>query len=250
MDLSEVRAQNAARHPWELARADAITTIIGRHRARLSSVLDYGCGDGFTGQIVRDRFQAASLLGFDVGLKPEECGTRVVEGGTLALERDEVKVGDRRFELVLLCDVIEHVEDDVGLLAKVAERWLAADGLVMVTVPAFQALFTDHDRVLKHHRRYDAGMLARAAHAAGLERVEDGFLFGSLLPLRALAKLGEPLLPRRPLDTHGIGGWTGGPLITSALRRFLDLDNRFLLRARRLGLRLPGLSAWMLCTRR
>jgi trans-aconitate methyltransferase len=224
--------------------------IIGRQRAHVASVLDYGCGDGFTGEAVQARFHARSLVGVDVHLPPEACGTRTTAAGTLELLRDDANLGERRFELVLLCDVIEHVEEDADLMSRVVNRWLAPGGLVLVTVPAFQTLFSAHDHALKHYRRYDVEGLLHVVRAAGLECIEEGYLFGSLLPLRVATKIAEELRGAKPEQEHGIGGWTHGSVLSSALTLALELDNAALLAARRLGLRLPGLTAWALCKTR
>jgi hypothetical protein len=246
MDLSEMRAGEFARHPWERARAAAIIDIIGRERRHLASILDYGCGDLFTGLEARSFFGANKLVAFDVNFPEHRCGLRDVEGADVELIRVEESIGTRRFELVLLCDVIEHVPDDVALLRSVAQRWLASTGLVLVTVPAFQSLFSNHDRALKHYRRYSGEDLRDVLARADLFPVADGYLFGSLLPARFLAKLREHLHGDAS-DAHGIGQWSGGELLTNGLTRFLKLDNELLIAAARRGLKLPGLTAWALC---
>ncbi len=247
MDLSEIRSHGRARHPWELARARALSEIIGRRRGRVDSVLDYGCGDGFTGEALQAKLGAQALVGVDVHLPPAACGKQTTPRGTIERVREDAELGERRFELVLLCDVIEHVAEDSALLARVVRRWLAPDGLVLVTVPAFQALFSSHDRALRHHRRYDARSLETVLRAAGLERIDDGYLFGSLLPVRAASKLAEWLRGPKPASDHGVGGWDRGALASRTLRTALELDNAALLTARQFGLRLPGLTAWALC---
>ena len=71
----------------------------------------------------------------------------------------------------------------------------------MVTVPAFQALFSEHDRFLKHQRRYSLSGLRDVVAKSGLAAVADGHLFGSLLPARAVATaIGE-----RPTAPAGAG---------------------------------------------
>ncbi len=56
-----------------------------------------------------------------------------------------------------MLDVIEHVEDDVGFVRDVVDGSLAPGGWVLVSVPAYQSLFSSHDRALKHFRRYAPG---------------------------------------------------------------------------------------------
>jgi SAM-dependent methyltransferase len=249
LDLSEVRSGTIARHPWELARTRAILQIL-RRRGSFGAVLDYGCGDGFTGREVQKAFSAAQLVGVDTELPPSSCGVQHVPEGSHELARDESTLGDRKFDLLLLCDVIEHVADDRELMRGIAERRLGPGALVLVTVPAFQALFSEHDRALRHHRRYSLQSLQSAVRESGFELIESGYLFFSLLLPRLLSKATESVRRRGVEAEHGIGSWQGGPSATRWLARALALDNALLLGARRLGLVIPGLSIWALCKTR
>lgn len=248
MDLSELRPGGTeARHPWEVARASAIIEILRRQGSDFSSVLDYGCGDGFTGQRVQRELGAKLLAGVDIHLSPASCGTFAAASGAYELMQDESGLGERRFDLALLCDVIEHVEDDVGLLRSLASSRLGSNGLMLITVPAFQALFSRHDELLRHFRRYTLRQLRWSVTQAGLAIVDDGYLFGSLLLPRVAAKVADRFRRRDLNEDFGIGSWRGGPLVTRALTSAMTVDNGFLLAARRFGLILPGLTAWALC---
>jgi hypothetical protein len=129
----------------------------------------------------------------------------------------------------------------------VAERRLRPGALALVTVPAFQSLFTDHDRALRHYRRYSLSELRAAVTDSGFELLDIGYLFSSLLLPRLLSKVLESLRGDGGHAQHGIGSWQGGPGATRWLSRALELDNTLLLGARRLGLVIPGLSIWALC---
>jgi SAM-dependent methyltransferase len=246
LDLSEVRSGTTTRHPWELARAQAILQILGR-QASFDAVLDYGCGDGFTGREVQTTFSAAELVGVDTELAPSSCGLRPVPEGTHELYRDEAQLADRKFDLLLLCDVIEHVASDRDFMRGVADRRLRPGALALVTVPAFQSLFTGHDRALRHFRRYSLSELRAAVTDAGFQLLDSGYLFSSLLLPRLLSKVLESLRGNGGHAQHGIGSWQGGPAATRWLSRALELDNTLLLGAQRLGLVIPGLSIWALC---
>jgi len=246
LDLIERRSDTSARHPWEVARAKAVEDILTRHRDRFASVLDYGCGDGYTGEHVQNAFSSAELVGVDAFFTESDCGITERRGRTVERSADDRQLGTRRFDLILLCDVIEHVEDDVGLLRTLRDRHMVDGSLMLVTVPAFQQLFSEHDRFLHHHRRYSLPDLRRAVADAGLTIVEDGYLFASLLPARILGKLAERRAAGQSQE-HGIGGWNGGTILTRFLTTALRLDNAILLAARRFGITLPGLSSWALC---
>jgi SAM-dependent methyltransferase len=245
MDLSEV-GDFSERHPWETARAVAIERILKSANVHPQAVLDYGCGDGFTGERVLSALGASELLGFDIYLTDEQCRKNTKPRVTYT--NDWADASERSFDLCLLCDVVEHVADDRALLATVRER-LRGEGHVLITVPAFQSLFTAHDRALRHFRRYRLSQLERLIADAGLELESSGYLFGSLLPSRGAAKLLEAVKPKSP-DDFGIGSWKGSKAVTSALETVLNLDNSVLLGLAARGIKLPGLSAWVLCKQR
>src|SRR4051794_20008861 len=113
MDLREMRGPNP-RHPWEQARAEAIERIIDNADIRPRTILDYGCGDGFTGEHVLQTRGANELLGFDVHLTDAQCGA-LTKGR--AKYTNDWSTAQGAFDLCLLCDVLEHVADEGALLA-------------------------------------------------------------------------------------------------------------------------------------
>src|SRR6202043_1716729 len=117
---------------------------------------------------------------------------------------------------ILMLDVIEHVEDDFGFVRDVITGSLAPGGWVLVSVPAYQALFSSHDRALRHFRRYAPGSIRRVLESAGLAVQVRGGLFHGLLPLRGAQAWREQRRPPTDAST-GIGAWQGGERLTRAL---------------------------------
>ncbi len=79
--------------------------------------------------------------------RERDCG-EVVEGSLL-----EMPFADASFDLAVSLDVIEHLEDDVGAMREL-RRTVAPGGALLVTVPAYQWLWSGHDVINHHHRRY------------------------------------------------------------------------------------------------
>jgi hypothetical protein len=187
-----------------------------------------------------------SAVGQDVHLTPTLAEGWSSASLTLVQSLDEL--GEERFELLLLLDVLEHVDDPATFLYQLVETRLGAAGRVLVTVPAYQGLFTQHDRNLKHFRRYSRHEIAGVARAAGLHVLDSGYLFSSLLLPRALAALGEHVRPPSQKSDIGVGHWRAPRALTRLLTSILELDNRVALGAHDLGIILPGLSTWLICS--
>jgi SAM-dependent methyltransferase len=120
---------------------------------------------------------------------------------------NELPFPDETFDLVALFDVIEHIPDDRQVLAEV-RRVLKPDGKVFISVPAYQFLYSQNDRVVHHLRRYTAGGLSRVVREAGLkaEKVTyfNTFLFPLILAAIGVLKLKERLfgLPEGETNLH------------------------------------------------
>ncbi len=249
MDLIERPEGAVRRHPWELARARFFLRLVQRMDlpARTASCLDVGAGDAWLAAQLRTVLRPATrLVCWD-----SHYGDEGPPGATPAGPGLEFCVTrpPGTFDGILMLDVVEHVEDDVAFVRDVVEGSLAPGGWVLVSVPAYQALYCAHDRALRHFRRYSPAALAAVLGEAGLTVVAHGGLFHGLLPVRALQVLRERVRP--PARTEvGVGAWEGGALLTRLMAGALDADARvsLALGARHLPA-LPGLSTWALCRR-
>src|SRR4051812_17823908 len=105
MDLREVPSEPFRRHPWELARMRFFRGLIAEAAPRPASVLDAGAGDGWFAQHMIDLCApGARVVCWDANYLD---GERRDGGITYTRERP-----DGRFELILLMDVLEHIDDD------------------------------------------------------------------------------------------------------------------------------------------
>ncbi len=245
VDLVEQTSTFAKRHPWEVARAEFFLRFL-RRRGLLESGqdwLDVGAGDAwFARQLRRLLPSTANLTCWDINYSPADLASKKA-GEDISLVADRPS---RRFDRVLMLDVIEHVEDDAAFIGTIADDLLAEDAVVLVSVPAYQALFSSHDKTLRHFRRYSPGEARRLLEGSGLVVLAEGGLFHSLLPVR----LGQALMERvRPVKSpsSGIGGWRAGTATTKAVTRALITDAKLSLLLSARGLSLPGLSYWALC---
>jgi SAM-dependent methyltransferase len=184
------------RHWWFVARQRIVLDLIGRRSGpgRGRPALDVGCG---TGAFLKDLSSRWNAWGIDTSELAIEYARRrgltQLALGTL----EEFRPASGSFDLITALDVIEHIQDDVAVLRQMGER-LSPGGMIIVTVPAHPWLWSAHDEINHHHRRYTRHTLADAVSAAGLQLDYLGYFNCLLFPLalvqRAVARLTGKLL--------------------------------------------------------
>jgi 2-polyprenyl-3-methyl-5-hydroxy-6-metoxy-1,4-benzoquinol methylase len=100
---------------------------------------------------------------------------------------------ERRWDVVFLLDVLEHIEDDAQALEHVA-RAVVPGGLVIVTMPALQFFHSYNDVLAQHHRRYSKRMVQDLGSAAGLELLDVRYFNFLLSPLVLLSRWRQPAI--------------------------------------------------------
>jgi SAM-dependent methyltransferase len=253
MDLKELPTRAFARHPWEIVRADFFLRLLGAWvTGQDKSALDIGAGDGyFAERLLAGLPAVARLTCFDLAYDAPWLQGKAA-GDSRLLFTATKPAG--KYDLVLMLDVLEHVEDDRGALRDAVSSFLSPGGWLMLSVPAGEKLFSRHDELLGHKRRYPPARLRALVEEAGLAIVERGELFASLLAPRAVAKLGELALGRHsaqatPVPSHietSLGTWQRGHLVTALVTAALSADARCSRMASRLRLPFAGLSTWVL----
>ncbi|MDP4076706.1 bifunctional 2-polyprenyl-6-hydroxyphenol methylase/3-demethylubiquinol 3-O-methyltransferase UbiG [Acidovorax sp. A1169] len=200
----ELLAQMAAvqqTHWWFAARRDILSSVIDGLAlpAAQPRVLEIGCGPGGNlAMLARHGSLSAMEYAPEARAAAGRLGLCPVEAGGLP---EPVPFADGSFDLVCLLDVLEHVEHDDAALARVA-RLLKPGGRLLLTVPAYQWLWSGHDVDHHHHRRYTAGRVRAKATKAGLVVHRAGYFNTVLFPLIAIARLAGKLAGRKGGDTE------------------------------------------------
>jgi SAM-dependent methyltransferase len=199
-------------------------------------VLDAGCGSGRTLQELVDY---GEVHGVELNPEAAELARSRGHGEVLVGRLEELPFADGTFDLITCLDVIEHTPDDRVTLAEL-RRVTRPGGWLLVTVPAYQALWSLHDEANHHYRRYSRSMLRDAALSSGWT-VMTMSSFNSVL----LAPAAAVRVAQRRLGTHN--GYTNdlalGPAwLNDVLERPLALEAEWLSRGRTLpfGLSLMG----------
>lgn len=178
------------RHYWFLGRRRLLGAVIARLPLREDAlILDVGCGGGsFLLELAR--------FGTVTAVEPSSASFAVARGRGIAeviqAPVENLDLHDRHFDLVTCLDVIEHVDDDVAGFAAMYDCSRPGAHLV-VTVPAYPRLWSDHDVVNHHRRRYVRGTLVAAAEHAGWQLLRSTYFNMLLLPPAAVYKVLERL---------------------------------------------------------
>ncbi len=242
MDLCEFNTESYGkpRHFWEQAKGYAVTRLLGDRNWQRA--LEIGCGDCAMLRELANRHPGCQFYGVDTAFTPELIAfftTRPDFPRNITLSA-EIPAG-MTFDALFLFDVLEHIEDEKTFLRRILDL-LTAGATVAVTVPAWQSLFSEHDRFLHHFRRYRRGQLVKVLTATGLEVKDSGHLFTSLLPFRVAQKW----LQNKPeSDATPKLQQTGhlNPLWAAILKTDVALG----LMLHQLKLNLPGLSCFAIC---
>lgn len=211
-------------HWWFQARREIITDIVRvaappNVAAAKPKLLDVGCGTGFILERLRAWYDVYGLDHAEVAV--EYCKQKSllnVRQGVLGAEDFGTQ-----FDLILFLDIIEHINDDLDVLRK-AHLYLKERGQVIVTVPAYKFLWSRHDEIHHHRRRYTKASLKTLLTRAGYEPVfisyYDMILFPAVFVVR---KLGKLFGRRNASDT-----WHPGKRINQLLYTLFSLERKLL----------------------
>jgi SAM-dependent methyltransferase len=183
-ELQTHRAED--RHWWYRGRRSVLERVIERLRLPARArILDAGCGSGRNMvELARHgTVTGVELSATSVALARERSAGEVIEGSVLEMPFDSAS-----FDLAVSLDVIEHLADDLSALREL-RRVVAPGGALLITVPAYQWLWSGHDEINHHHRRYTRRSLQHVAEQAGWETVRTTYFNSLLLPVAILLRV-------------------------------------------------------------
>lgn len=186
-------------HWWYRARREILSDYLTREASLPSNarILEIGCGTGHNLPMLAG-FGAVDAIEIDPaarGFAAERLGKPVGDAPLPAL----TGVERGAYDLVAVLDVVEHVEDDVGALKGMAEV-LKSGGAILVTVPAHPWMWSAHDTVNHHHRRYSKATLDKAIRDAGLTHNGLRYFNSLLFPVAVAARVAGKLTGKDDSD--------------------------------------------------
>jgi hypothetical protein len=269
MDISEFKRLNEtssySRHPWEIARGRVLLHMLSRYiPQRPTNLVDIGSGDAYVINLACQHEVARSYFAIDIAYTPEivdqleknNSHSPISYFPDMAAFRQK---GVPEGETLYLCmDVLEHLKDEREVLDLIVPSSATGKGGAPVatvpaggaskapafyffSVPAFQSVFSNHDVLLGHYRRYTVAQFRELLTRQGLSVIDSGYFFFTLL----IARWFEKKLLRK--KDYSIDNWAGSPFKTRLLTGILSLDFSISRILKKVGIRLPGLSCYCIC---
>lgn len=205
-------------HWWFVGRRRVLKAVIRElHSKPDIKILELGAGTG-------GNYELLAKYGAVTAIEMNDTARAIFQS---RFERADVRSGmlpdnlplgpEDEFDLVCMFDVLEHIEDDLATL-KVVKSKIKRDGVLLITVPAYQALFGPHDEAHHHKRRYEYIELKERLNQAGFVVEKLSFMNMTLLPVALAARVVDKFLkltkgsgsemPPTPLNTL-LGGIFG-----------------------------------------
>lgn len=178
--LLELRVKEA-NYWWHVNKRQLVLKFLGSQDISKCRILEVGCGGGLLSSLLTQA--GADVVASDIVMN----ATRFVQdrGVTKSLTFDAGELWpfkNHSFQVVIMLDVIEHIEDDIACLHE-ARRVLSRGGIAVLTAPAHQFLFSSWDKVVGHHRRYSKSLLRLAFRDVGFQPILISYFNAlSLLP--------------------------------------------------------------------
>ena len=251
MDISEFSRlddkNKYSRHPWETSRKNVLHTFLKQAKIPFSidRIVDIGSGDAYVIHTLVEKKLAKKYFAIDTAYTPE-----VVDQLKKNNNHSEVNYVQNIQEylennpsdeptLFLCMDVLEHLENEKIILDHLKNS--NNNNFYFFAVPAFQSVFSSHDVLLGHYRRYTLENLKSLLEKNEFKIIDRGYYFTTLLIFRKIDKFFK-----RDKEAS-IDNWQGGSFKTSLINTMLKIDFTISLLLKKIGINVPGLSCYCLC---
>jgi len=195
-------------HWWWRAREGTLVEELHRlfPDSRALAILDVGCGDGLFFERLRQFGEVEGIESEAALVDPRGPNRSRI---TVAPFDGSFNPG-KKYDLILMLDVLEHLDAPEEALRH-AVSLLRAGGKMVVTVPAFRMVWTNHDRLNEHRTRFTKRSFRLVAASAGIEIIEMRYFFIWLFAAKLATRMAELILPREPrnprIPSSGINGF-------------------------------------------
>lgn len=213
VDLKELDLVDPSSHWYYQSKLAGVRAILRDQLRSGSRIVDVGAGSGFFSIALSESVPDTTVVCVDPNYEHDS----ILDDGALTFVRQMEKP---KADVYLFIDVLEHVDNDSELLRSYTDS--APEGAaVVISVPAFQSLWSPHDVFLEHRRRYRLKDVEELLESAGFSVTRSRYLFGSIFPavwlMRRLANRRDPKSDLRPVNR----------VVNAVLTRCLSAENRY-----------------------
>lgn len=173
---------------WFRSRNKLIVWALGKYNVSFRSFLEIGCGTGYVLSGISNAFPGRELFGseiFTTGLS--FAAERLASSQLMQMDARAIPFADE-FDVIGAFDVLEHIEEDDEVLAQI-HRALSPGGVVLVTVPQHQWLWSKFDEDDHHVRRYSAKELQKKLETVRFKILRSTSFVSILLPAMVVSRL-------------------------------------------------------------
>jgi 2-polyprenyl-3-methyl-5-hydroxy-6-metoxy-1,4-benzoquinol methylase len=181
MDIKELETVNPHTHWYYQSKIIPFIRATEKYSARRKTLIEVGAGSGFFSESMCQKFLGLTAICVDTSYETE---WRSRDRRISFVKRASINNAD----VFIFADVLEHVSNDVLLIQEYVGK-AETGSLVLISVPAFMFLWSNHDVYLEHYRRYTRAQLEEIVKLAGLEILESRYLFAGVFPLVYLKRL-------------------------------------------------------------
>ncbi len=249
MDLSEFERlfdkENYKRHPWEISRKKVLLNLLATSEIKfpIKRIVDIGGGDAYVINEIYNQNLADEYFTIDTAYSPEiipQLKKNYGENKIHYIQNVADYLNDFSTDdatLFLCMDVLEHLESESDIL----KHFTANNNYFLFAVPAFQSVFSKHDLLLGHFRRYNLQELKKVLHQYQFQIKDNGYYFSSLLWVRWI----ESIFNKN--KKASIDNWSGNAFKSKLIVALLELDFAFTKLAQKFGINIYGLSCYCIC---
>ena len=169
-------------HWWFEGRKLILSTILKKYLNNKKIILDYGCGVGINLGMLS---KFGKVFYYDKSRIAINYVKKKYSNINFFVNVKNLNKYKKKFDLIVATDVIEHIKNDKKEVVKI-NHLLKKNGYILITVPAFQSLYSSKDISLKHYRRYNKENLRNLLNKYFYEIKFTYFNFILFLPIAIL----------------------------------------------------------------
>ncbi|MDA2935960.1 class I SAM-dependent methyltransferase [Patescibacteria group bacterium AH-259-L05] len=179
---------------WHVGRRKILSSLLRRFlKNNENQILEIGCGTGGNLEVLS---RWGKVTGLDISEEALNFCRKRGFNNLILSTAERINVSDKTFDLVVAMDVLEHIENDKKAI-KETWRILKPGGYFLATVPAYQFLWSEHDEVLHHHRRYLFSSFLNKMQDAGFDIIKMSYIISFVFPIVLVYRTARKIFPTK-----------------------------------------------------